>query len=104
MFKKASRVSASIRKNKTRVKVQSTNIPYTRGMKIDGKKFELTKEQPYLSGASNRGLGKQRRASNKKGLQMVVVQIAPGTFWKSHKLRQPDGKVFTRDFINGVTI
>lgn len=65
-----------------------TNIPYTRKSG-----FEITKENPYISGVSIKSK-KMRKSNNTKGHRLVVSKIGVISFIK-HEIRNQlvDGKL-----------
>lgn len=71
------------------------NTPYVKQYENGILVNPITKENPYIQHAGNKGEKKFRKFSNTKGFPMMLTRIGKFTFQKYHKKRQltPNGNV-----------
>lgn len=69
--------------------MKSTNTPYRKVLDEFGVLTNpITKEAPYVSGASDRGGKKFRKSNNRKGHGLLIRRIGVLTFEKNRIVKQ----------------
>lgn len=76
------------------------NTPYVKEYKNGVLTNPITKEEPYISGASTKQRSKMRGANNRKGNGLVVTRLGAYAFLKYTQVKQYfNGKVVTHSIL-----